>query len=781
MIFEKWFTLFVLIVLIFCIPCFQGASVAGNIHTSEKYVWSENTGWINMRTNDADVIVHDNYLSGYAWGENIGWIKLGATNIGPYTNSKNSDWGVNIDSNGYISGFAWGENVGWINFNPAFSGNQVRLNKESGIFDGYAWAENIGYIHFQGTAKSGENYMLASGFFNTPPVAADNTIALDEDKHLFIPLNATDSENDQLFYTIVEYPTHGTVTLNGDIVDYTPLPHYNGLDRFSFKANDGYSDSNIARVVLTIYPVDDRPVAEDLIFQTTENMTCSLSFPYTDIDGDILSPTINKPPKHGNLSQDLIYTPDDWFWGTDRFIYSLSDEFGTSLTATVSITVNRADSYTLAVLSNKGMGEIEVNSTRILLPWHHSFAPDTEISLTAITTPDRIFNQWIYDQTSFEINPLVVTMDRGKTITAHFVPPTKILTLLGYQSVKINGEMYSLPLEKAFYQGDHITLNALPQSLFTAWSGDFNSNQNPIDMTIQSDMTIGVIFKDSKEWALPIVAQTVDLPQSYTDTITIGVSLLSDTQTDQLPEEYGCSLWVYSSDWLKYSQLIQAYSDNKYIWVIGINPHGNIGSPEARTSRLSWAPSQLSDIGAYRMYKGFDQSGEIVIPDMRSESSFDIIGEEAVIKYTIVWSSLDESTVRIHIQPGWNLMSLPVKPLDTTASLLFPDALIYSYESGAYVVANELQIGKGYWIKAATNGYDITGESIHAYTISLDAGWHLVGGLEQSVEQSFDPDCVEAAFGYQNGAYSIVSEFQSGNGYWVKLKTSCDVTGVGPN
>ncbi|ETR65901.1 MAG: hypothetical protein OMM_13544, partial [Candidatus Magnetoglobus multicellularis str. Araruama] len=122
------------------------------------------------------------------------------------------------------------------------------------------------------------------------------------------------------------------------------------------------------------------------------------------------------------------------------------------------------------------------------------------------------------------------------------------------------------------------------------------------------------------------------LSQPYSETITIGVSLLSETQTYQLSDEYGCSLWAYSTDWDKYSQFIQAYNGNQYIWVIGINPHGNIGSPEARTTRLSWKSSSLSDTGYYRMYKGFDQSGEIAIPDMRMATSYDITGEESVFK-----------------------------------------------------------------------------------------------------------------------------------------------------
>ncbi|ETR71351.1 MAG: hypothetical protein OMM_08176, partial [Candidatus Magnetoglobus multicellularis str. Araruama] len=338
-----------------------------------------------------------------------------------------------------------------------------------------------------------------------------------------------------------------------------------------------------------------------------------------------------------------------------------------------------------------------------------------------------------------------------------------MLTLLGYQSVTINGELYSLPLEKTFSQGDFLNLQAIPQNLFKGWCGDILSGQNPIEIDIQSDMTIGVLFEDAYEWAFPIDIETVDLPETYTDRITIGVSILSETQPSQLEEEYGCSLTVFSPDWKKYSRFIQAYQSEKnlYQWTIGVNPHGNIGSPvEVRTSRLYWNPSQFSDTGTYRMYQKLDDTLELVISDMRTETSYEVSGKESVKEYIIRWSI--PFIFHLTTQPGWNLISLPIKPLDSTASTVFPETLLYAFENGTYVRPEILEPGKGYWIKATTDGYDLTGELLGSFTTTLDTGWHLIGGLDQSVEESFDSDCFNVAFGYQDGSYVVVSEFLAG-------------------
>jgi VCBS repeat-containing protein len=61
----------------------------------------------------------------------------------------------------------------------------------------------------------------------------------------------------------VDGPQHGALTFNADgSYSYTPGQDYNGSDSFTFKANDGMLDSNVATVCLTINPVNDAPVAD---------------------------------------------------------------------------------------------------------------------------------------------------------------------------------------------------------------------------------------------------------------------------------------------------------------------------------------------------------------------------------------------------------------------------------------------------------------------------------------------------------------------------------------
>ena len=91
---------------------------------------------------------------------------------------------------------------------------------------------------------------------NVPPTASDQSIITYEDISAHITLRATDVDGDTLIYTIVAYPSHGTLSDTAPNLNYTPNTNYVGSDSFTFKANDGSVDSNTATVTIIVNPVD---------------------------------------------------------------------------------------------------------------------------------------------------------------------------------------------------------------------------------------------------------------------------------------------------------------------------------------------------------------------------------------------------------------------------------------------------------------------------------------------------------------------------------------------
>ena len=92
----------------------------------------------------------------------------------------------------------------------------------------------------------------------TPPEAQGDSYTTDEGQELAVPApgvldNDTAASSDTLEATKVSDPSNGTLTLNADgSFTYTPNSGFTGEDSFTYKANDGTSDSNVATVTITV-------------------------------------------------------------------------------------------------------------------------------------------------------------------------------------------------------------------------------------------------------------------------------------------------------------------------------------------------------------------------------------------------------------------------------------------------------------------------------------------------------------------------------------------------
>ncbi|MFT5855106.1 MAG: hypothetical protein ACI8XO_002354, partial [Verrucomicrobiales bacterium] len=84
------------------------------------------------------------------------------------------------------------------------------------------------------------------------PVANDHDTSTDEDVAKAITLTATDPNSGALTYAIVAAPSNGALTGTAPDVTYTPTGGFIGTDSFTFRANDGVHDSNIATVSITV-------------------------------------------------------------------------------------------------------------------------------------------------------------------------------------------------------------------------------------------------------------------------------------------------------------------------------------------------------------------------------------------------------------------------------------------------------------------------------------------------------------------------------------------------
>ena len=177
------------------------------------------------------------------------------------------------------------------------------------------------------------------------PVAFDQTatpVTTPENVPKPIKLDGADPDGDVLTYIVTTNPLHGSLSGSGANLIYTPIADYNGADSFTFKANDGTTDSNIATVLITVTPEGDAPIAAPQTLTTPEDIAKDIVLIATDADGDVLSYSILTQPTNGTLSgtgANLIYTPSPNYFGLDNFTFSANDGSTDSNIATVSIEV----------------------------------------------------------------------------------------------------------------------------------------------------------------------------------------------------------------------------------------------------------------------------------------------------------------------------------------------------------------------------------------------------------------------------------------------------------
>ena len=201
---------------------------------------------------------------------------------------------------------------------------------------------------------------------NDKPVAVDDVYSTDEDTTLTVVAadgvlkNDSDIDSGTLTAILVVGPTHGALTLNADgSLSYVPDANFNGTDTFTYKANDGTLDSNVATVTITVKGVNDKPVAVDDVYSTDEDTTLTVVAADgvlkndSDIDSGTLTAILVVGPTHGaltlNADGSLSYVPDANFNGTDTFTYKANDGTLDSNVATVTITVKGVNDKPVAV------------------------------------------------------------------------------------------------------------------------------------------------------------------------------------------------------------------------------------------------------------------------------------------------------------------------------------------------------------------------------------------------------------------------------------------------
>ncbi|ETR73101.1 MAG: hypothetical protein OMM_01208 [Candidatus Magnetoglobus multicellularis str. Araruama] len=187
---------------------------------------------------------------------------------------------------------------------------------------------------------------------NDPPTAKSFNITINEDTQKIIILQGNDIENTPLFFSIVSHPKHGGLAGELPNMIYSPQINFIGTDSFSYKANDGLLDSELAFCYITVRPMNDQPSADDIHIRTQENHAISITLTGNDMDNDPLEYFLVNSPSFGKITGDLpqiMYSPNPYYYGNDSFSYNVHDGKSYSEPATVNITIHHENAAPVVI------------------------------------------------------------------------------------------------------------------------------------------------------------------------------------------------------------------------------------------------------------------------------------------------------------------------------------------------------------------------------------------------------------------------------------------------
>ncbi len=187
-----------------------------------------------------------------------------------------------------------------------------------------------------------------------PPTISGRSVTTAEDTAVEFGLDATDPNGKPLTFT-ASAPAHGTITVAGDRLTYTPAADYNGADSAVVTVSDGTLTAD-ATVTITVTPINDAPVAVDDTAAAAEDTAATITGAAlvandTDIDGDTLSVTAVADGTHGTVTlagDTITFTPEANYNGDATFTYTVSDGTATD-TGTVTVAVGGANDPPVAV------------------------------------------------------------------------------------------------------------------------------------------------------------------------------------------------------------------------------------------------------------------------------------------------------------------------------------------------------------------------------------------------------------------------------------------------
>jgi formylglycine-generating enzyme required for sulfatase activity len=307
---------------------------------------------------------------------------------------------------------------------------------------------------------------------NTQPTAEASSVATQENTPKSITITGSDENGDQLTYSVIASPEHGHLSGTAPNLTYNPETNFHGSDSFSFKVNDGVTDSDVAIVLI------------DVESATTSGALKTYSLIITAIEGSVTESPDKASYNHGETVT-LKVTPNEGY----SFTNWSGDLSGSTNPATIVMDADKSVSAGFALKAYR-LTVAAVDGSVTKKPDKASYNHGEKVTLEAAPNAGYSFTNWSGDL-SGGTNPTTLVMDTDKSVSADFALKAYSLTVTA-----VGGSVMKSPDKASYNHGETVTLEAAPNAGygFTNWSGDLSGSTNPATLVIGANTSVSAVF-----------------------------------------------------------------------------------------------------------------------------------------------------------------------------------------------------------------------------------------------------------------------------------------------
>ncbi len=225
-------------------------------------------------------------------------------------------------------------------------------------------------------------------------------------------------------------------------------------------------------------------------------------------------------------------------------------------------------------------------------------------------------------------------------------------------------------------------------------------------------------------------------------------------------------------------------------------PQSLTANNESETSDnvvLSWSPSNDDFLDKYFVYRGKEPNALALYDSTSTRFETEYLDSNAApdstyyYEVTAIDQNDNESTASniaailrqtVAIDTDWKLVGMPLTESSYADVPGNPQMISFN---GAYQSANSLSPKAGHWVKAGTPA-EITfnGNAFTESTVTLEAGWNLIGGIGDTVATAdiIDSGGIRSAtpvYHYAGGSYTEATELYPAGGYWIHADAAGDI------